>query len=123
MNDDQDRSTLRRDEPEGFVIYEHGQYYDDIIIICFPIEYMTYIKTFGNGKERQMNELNDKIYDAVLTIVSCSQSQRYIIKDLYEMEADANMHGGKYRGLSNIIDVMSETIETQIFKIFEAMGV
>ena len=70
-----------------------------------------------------MNEEKDKMFDAVLKLVSCSQSQRYIIKELYEMEEDANRYGGEYQGLSNIADMMSQEIEKQVWIIFEALGV
>lgn len=70
-----------------------------------------------------MNEENDKIYDAVLKLVSYSQSQRYIIKDLYEMEDDANRCGGEYQGLSNIVDMVTQEIENQAWIILEAIGV
>lgn len=69
-----------------------------------------------------MNEEN-KIIDAVLKLVSCSQSQRYIIKDLYEMEEDANRYGGEYQGLSNIADMVSQEIDNLVWTIFEALGV
>ena len=69
-----------------------------------------------------MNEEN-KIIDAVLKLVSCSQSQRYIIKDLYEMEEDANRYGGEFQGLSNIADMVSQEIDNLVWTIFEALGV
>ena len=64
---------------------------------------------------------NDKIYDAALIIVSCLESQKFIIKDLYEMEDDATRCGDDYRGLSNIVDILTQKIETHVWKIFEAM--
>ena len=70
-----------------------------------------------------MNEENDKILDAILKLVSCSQSLRYIIKDMYEMEEDANRCGGEYKGLSNIADMVAQEIETQVWILFEAIGV
>lgn len=69
-----------------------------------------------------MSEEN-KIIDAVLKLVTFSQSQRYIIKDLYEMEEDANRHGGEYQGLSNIADMVSREIDNLVWTIFEALGV
>ena len=70
-----------------------------------------------------MNEENNKIFDAVLKLVSCSQSQRYIIKELYEMEEDANRYGGEYQGLSNIADMVAKEIENQIWMLFKALSV
>ena len=44
-------------------------------------------------------------------------------EDLYEMEEDANRCGGEYKGLSNIADMVAQEIETQVWILFEAIGV
>ncbi len=70
-----------------------------------------------------MKEVKDRIYEAAVRIVSCSQSLKYITKDLGEMETDACRYGGEYQGMSNIVDMMAEEVETRIWEIMEALEV
>ena len=69
-----------------------------------------------------MTNEKDRIYDAALKILSCSDSQVYILKDLEDMEEFANKHGGEYRGLANIVRKMTEETEAQTWKIINTMG-
>ena len=69
-----------------------------------------------------MTENDGKIYDAALEIVACAQSQRYILKELYDMEEHANTHGGDFQGLSNIISKMTDTIDKQTWEIISIIG-
>ena len=56
----------------------------------------------------------EKINWSSLVINTCAQSLDYILKDLDEMEMTANSaSGGKYLGLTNIVEQLSYIIKSE----------
>lgn len=54
------------------------------------------------------------INEKSLKIDACIQSLQYIVKDLDEMEMQANkVSDGYYRGLSNIVEQLSAKMESE----------
>ena len=60
------------------------------------------------------------LYGSSLIILSCVKSIKFISKDLAEMETTANqVTVGYYCGLTNIIELMIDRIESEVIGILE----
>ena len=60
------------------------------------------------------------IYERSLTVLTCVKSIQFISKDLAEMETTASQEtDGYYCGLTNIIELMADRIESEVIGILE----
>lgn len=70
--------------------------------------------------DENTKETFEKINWSSVVIKACGESLDYILKDLEDMEMDANsVSEGNYLGLANIVEQLSCVIKSEARKIME----